>query len=357
MVMEPSLLMLDEPTSGLDSSSSQLLLRALRREALEGVNICMVVHLPSYSLFKMFDDLILLAKGGLMVYNGPVKKVEQYFAGLGVIVPDRFCSVILKDLSERKTPGVFKQYRYYFGRVSKQRLRESKIQAVDFLILFLAGACLALLAKVSDKNFGLTGYTYTVIAVSLLCKIAALRSFSPDRLIYWRESSSGMSSLAYFLSKDTVDHFNTLVKPVVYLSMFYFFNDPRPSFMDYYTVLVSLVYCVTGIAYVFSIFLEPGAAQLSSVLLPVVLTLVSIQQPTKFVKLIANLCYPKWALQAFVISNARSYSGVWLLTRCASLMKTGYDIRNWNRSIIILFLYGAGSRILAYILMVTFRRK
>lgn len=46
MVIEPSLLILDEPTSGLDSSTSQLLLRALRREALEGVNVCMVVHQP-----------------------------------------------------------------------------------------------------------------------------------------------------------------------------------------------------------------------------------------------------------------------------------------------------------------------
>ncbi|KAL6955948.1 ABC transporter G member 28 [Sarracenia purpurea var. burkii] len=46
LVMEPSLLILDEPTSGLDSSSSRLLLRALQREALEGVNICMVVHQP-----------------------------------------------------------------------------------------------------------------------------------------------------------------------------------------------------------------------------------------------------------------------------------------------------------------------
>lgn len=46
MVMEPSLLILDEPTSGLDSSSSNLLLKALRREALEGVNVCMVVHQP-----------------------------------------------------------------------------------------------------------------------------------------------------------------------------------------------------------------------------------------------------------------------------------------------------------------------
>ncbi|KAL7170187.1 hypothetical protein ACSBR2_035111 [Camellia fascicularis] len=89
MVMEPSLLILDEPTSGLDSSSSNLLLRALRREALEGVNISMVVHQPSYALFKMFDDLVLLAKGGITVYHGPVKKVEEYFAGLRITVPER----------------------------------------------------------------------------------------------------------------------------------------------------------------------------------------------------------------------------------------------------------------------------
>lgn len=37
----------------------------------------------------MFDDLILLAKGGLTVYHGPVKHVEDYFSGLGIVVPDR----------------------------------------------------------------------------------------------------------------------------------------------------------------------------------------------------------------------------------------------------------------------------
>lgn len=37
----------------------------------------------------MFDDLILLAKGGLTVYHGPVKKVEEYFTDLGIVVPER----------------------------------------------------------------------------------------------------------------------------------------------------------------------------------------------------------------------------------------------------------------------------
>ncbi|KAM2198559.1 hypothetical protein ACFX1Q_001821 [Malus domestica] len=454
MVMEPSLLILDEPTSGLDSASSQLLLRALRREALEGVNICMVVHQPSYALFKMFDDLVLLAKGGLTVYHGPTKKVEEYFAGLGINVPDRvnppdhFIDILegivateissgvshdelpirwmlhngysvppemrqsatgltissmdensnhetnssgddmmeksfagevwqdvkstvdlhrdrvrlnflkSKDLSNRRIPGLFLQYRYFLGRVGKQRLREARMQAVDYLILLLAGACLGSLANVSDQTFGAGGYTYTIIAVSLLCKIAALRSFSLDRLHYWRESASGMSSLAYFLAKDTIDHFNTMIKPVVYLSMFYFFTNPRSSFADNYVVLVCLVYCVTGIAYALAIFFEQGAAQLSSVLLPVVLTLIATRpQDSALMKNLAKLCYPRWALEAFVTANAERYAGVWLITRCGSLLKAGYNLHNWNLCIIILTFVGIVSRAIAFFCMVTFQKK
>lgn len=192
-----------------------------------------------------------------------------------------------------------------FFRVIKQRLREAQLQAMDYLILLLAGACLGTLAKVSDETMGFLGYTYTVIAVckslpyfyiaylissysdlfslmplllhnlisffnlcikfaALLCKISALRSFTLDRLQFCRESSSGISTLAYFLAKDSIDHFNTIVKPLVYLSMFFFFSNPRSSFIDNYTVLVCLVYCVTGIAYIFAIFLEPSPAQLVS---------------------------------------------------------------------------------------------
>ncbi|KAL9264023.1 ABC transporter G family member 28-like protein, partial [Drosera capensis] len=240
----------------------------------------------------------------------------------------------------------------------KQRLREARIQAVDYLILLLAGACLGTLAKVSDETFGALGYTYTVIAVSLLCKIAALRSFTLDRLQYWRESAAGMSSLAYFLSKDTIDLFNTIIKPLVYLSMFYFFNNPRSSFEDNYVVLVCLVYCVTGIGYAFAIFLEPSPAQLWAVLLPVVLTLIANQdKDSGLMYQIGKLCYTKWALEAFVIANAERYYGVWLITRCGSLMTTGYDLTHWHLCLILLVIAGMISRVVAFMFMVTFQKK
>lgn len=65
------------------------------------------------------------------------------------------------------SPYTFDAYLFMF-RVGKQRLREARIQGVDFLILCLAGVCLGTLAKVSDETFGALGYTYTVIAV---CKL------------------------------------------------------------------------------------------------------------------------------------------------------------------------------------------
>lgn len=451
MVIEPSILLLDEPTSGLDSSSSQLLLRALRREALEGVTICMVVHQPSYTLFKMFDDLVLLAKGGFTVYHGPARRVEEYFAELGINVPERvnppdhFIDILegivtpnadisyeelpvrwllhngypvpadlqqnsvrhststtdveqingttnrvlveqqpslagelwqgmrsnveehhdklrmhlkTKDLSNRKTPGILKQYRYFLGRIGKQRLRDSKIQVIDYLILLLAGACLGSISNVSDQSFGVSGYAFTVIAVSLLGKIAALRTFSLDKLEYWRESSSGMSSLAYFLAKDTVDHFNTAIKPLMYLAMFYSFTNPRSSFTDHYVVLLCLLYCVTGIAYALAILFQPGAAQLWSAILPVVLTLfVTRTQTSSALKTLSDLCYPKWAVEALVVSNAERYDGVWLITRCGALNRSGFDLHDWGLCLLLLMVTGVIFRIFSYICMLIFRRK
>ncbi|KAL1553208.1 ABC transporter G family member 24-like [Salvia divinorum] len=442
LVVEPSLLFLDEPTSGLDSSSSQLLLRALKREALEGVNICAVVHQPSYSLFNMFDDLILLAKGGLTAYHGEVRDVEGYFAGLGINVPDRinppdyFIDILEgmvkphtstgvtyeelplrwklhkghpvppdmqrtvsgvgvpatnansrnqenlefmhnlkyrvealldvvgntlfkpKDLSRRQTPSILAQYRHFLARVAKQRLREARIQAIDYLILLLAGAFMGLIAKSRDENFGAPGYTYTIIATSLLCKITALRTFSLDKLQYRRERASGISSLAHFVAKDTTDHFNTLIKPLVYLSMFYFFSNPRSTFLDNYIVLLCLVYCVTGVAYTLAIFLEPGPSQLCSVLLPVVLTLLSTQpKDSQFNKILTRLCYPSWALEAFIVSNAKSYHGVWLIQRCGALLKMGYNLHNWTLCISLLIATGAGCRVFAFIGMLALQNK
>ncbi|KAM3303076.1 ABC transporter G family member 28-like [Capsicum chacoense] len=165
-----------------------------------------------------------------------------------------------------------------------------------------------------------------------------------------------MNSLAYFLAKDTVDHINTIVKPAVYLSMFYFFNNPRSSILDNNVVLLCVVCFVTGITYALAIYFEPGQAQLWSVLLSVVLTLVA-SKDSAFTAIVGDYIYSKWALEAFIIANAKRYSGVWLITRCGVLRKKGYALDHWYPCLLKLILLGAASRCVAFLLLITFQKK
>ena len=52
-----------------------------------GVTVAAVIHQPSHLVFAMFDDLLLLAKGGRTVYYGPQLGVQQYFESLGYELP------------------------------------------------------------------------------------------------------------------------------------------------------------------------------------------------------------------------------------------------------------------------------
>lgn len=74
----------DEPTSGLDSTSSATLTKQLKHIAVEqGVTIAAVIHQPSIATFLEFDDLLLLGKGGQVIYQGPVKAAKDYFSSIG----------------------------------------------------------------------------------------------------------------------------------------------------------------------------------------------------------------------------------------------------------------------------------
>ncbi|OBA28057.1 hypothetical protein HANVADRAFT_51777 [Hanseniaspora valbyensis NRRL Y-1626] len=73
LVAKPSLLLfLDEPTSGLDSNSSWNIIQFLKALADSGMSILCTVHQPSATLFEEFDRLLLLKRGGEMVYFGDI---------------------------------------------------------------------------------------------------------------------------------------------------------------------------------------------------------------------------------------------------------------------------------------------
>ncbi|CAB9520211.1 transporter G family member [Seminavis robusta] len=75
----PAVLFADEPTSGLDSLSASVVVASLEKAAKqEGLTIVCTIHQPSRSVFEAFDNLLLLRKGGVCVYNGPIKGLQAH---------------------------------------------------------------------------------------------------------------------------------------------------------------------------------------------------------------------------------------------------------------------------------------
>ena len=72
LVTNPSVLFLDEPTSGLDSRSARIVMDVVAKIARSGRTVVATIHQPSSEIFFRFDQLLLLKRGGNVVFFGSV---------------------------------------------------------------------------------------------------------------------------------------------------------------------------------------------------------------------------------------------------------------------------------------------
>lgn len=88
LVADPSILILDEPTSGLDSSTSLQVCSMLQELAfVKNIVVIAIIHSPSMRTYEQFDDLMLLGKGGHVVYHGPRLLANKWFKRCGFPLP------------------------------------------------------------------------------------------------------------------------------------------------------------------------------------------------------------------------------------------------------------------------------
>ena len=84
LIREPTVLFLDEPTSGLSSADSEKVMILLKEQTLKGKLIVVNIHQPSSEIFKQFDRLWLLDKGGYPVYDGnPIDAISYFKRTIG----------------------------------------------------------------------------------------------------------------------------------------------------------------------------------------------------------------------------------------------------------------------------------
>ncbi|KAJ3150751.1 hypothetical protein HK101_001925 [Irineochytrium annulatum] len=87
MLTDPAVLLLDEPTSGLDAFTARGMVELLASLAAQGRTVVCTIHQPRSDLFPLFEGVVLLARGGRVVYEGPGRAMAPHFAQLGYKLP------------------------------------------------------------------------------------------------------------------------------------------------------------------------------------------------------------------------------------------------------------------------------
>jgi ABC-type multidrug transport system ATPase subunit len=521
LVADPTLLFLDEPTSGLDSTSSFEVLNALKQLSRKGITVITVIHQPRFSIYSMFDSVLLLGVGGKTVYLGPTEYSLAHFERIGFKLPqnenpaDFFMDLIsghierdgdanfkpqdlftmwaklkdgtptsankllreeedpkqgpdagldsatvaalhpswapattsankllreeedpkrpdagldsatvaalheaflqadvgksgkllkwqlpklflgatdedvaalliemdvdkdggltfdelingiramllgkspakrtvteerqrefllegtLGDLSApsaRQAPSLVTQLWAFLRRASIQALRAYDTKALDlFLALFgglVTGSCFQ--SKSTSLARLPTVVMMSCLVIGVVTCVAALRPFGQERMMYWRETASGASPLAYFLTKNLVFMVDTIVLPMGFLASSRFLLAPLIPFEEHALLLALCSWSSTGLGMLLSTSLSPQKSLLVGVMAPLVLAFMTGVTPSLVemgdFSVITYFSFNRWVteylvVQELAVSAVRSRSVA--MTAVATMQRVGYSI-------------------------------
>ncbi|POM74939.1 Pleiotropic drug resistance protein ABC Superfamily, partial [Phytophthora palmivora] len=212
MAAQPSVLFLDEPTSGLDARSAKVIMDGVRKVADSGRTVLCTIHQPSTDVFHMFDSLLMLKRGGEMVYFGDLghecKALINYFEAIPGV----------QRITDGYNPATWMMEVIGAGVASQHQVGQSneERQGTDFVKYFNTSANKELLdAKMAEA--GLFQPSEQLKPVSFSKKRAASNNtqlrFLLDRFftLYWRTPS-------YNLTRLFISVFLGLVFGLVYVS-------------------------------------------------------------------------------------------------------------------------------------------
>jgi len=90
---------------------------------------------------------------------------------------------------------------------------------------------------------------------NLLVGVAFIETFSRNKLILWREVSSGYSCTTYFLSQNTIDIPLLFCYSVTYAIIYVSLCTPLCSHILFWTTLILMGFASSGLAYLFAVYL------------------------------------------------------------------------------------------------------
>ncbi len=263
LIREPAILFLDEPTSGLSSADSEMVIDLLKELVRKDKLVFVVIHQPSSDIFKQFDKLLVLDKGGYPVYYGHPLQGIAYFreqaqyadvkniecSECGTVKPEEIFNILEASVldaygrptSQRKIepeewyqrfkqninpppikeatklpsiifhpPSKLKQFAIFFIRDAKTKLANISYLLITFSEAPLLALLLAFILRynIEGKDYFLYGninlivYLFIAVIVALFLGMTlSAEEIIKDRKIQKREHFLNLSRHSYLFSK------------------------------------------------------------------------------------------------------------------------------------------------------------
>ena len=262
LIREPAVLFLDEPTSGLSSADTEKVINLLKEQTQKGKLIVVNIHQPSSDVYKLFDRLWLLDKGGYPVFDGnPIDAITYFKTAAnyadaetsacptcGNVNPEIVLNIIdekalnsngeisderkmspqewhelylenraelsepvVKDVphSDQKKPNAFKQFLIFLSRNFRTKITNVQYLCITLLEAPLLAVVCALLTRYAPPegysvmdNKNLVSYFFMAIIVATFIGMSgSAEEIIKDRALLKRESFLNLSYGSYISSK------------------------------------------------------------------------------------------------------------------------------------------------------------
>jgi ABC-type multidrug transport system ATPase subunit len=301
LLREPNILFVDEPTSGLSSVDSEIVMNLLDAQTYKGKLVIVNIHQPSSEIYKMFDRILIIDKGGYQVFYGNPTEAIIYFkrhsnhanpeedqcSECGNVDSDQILQIIeakvvdehgkatrirkvspkewaekfrennfgiaQKFNSEKRVlpdnsysiPGLFKQSRIFFIRDLLSKLANRQYALISLLGAPFLAFLLAYFTKYKidgqyhfSENENLPSYLFMSVITSLFMGlIISAEEIVKDRKILKRESFLNLSWFSYLNSKVMIMFLISAIQTILFIIIGNYILEIKGMTGSYFIIL------------------------------------------------------------------------------------------------------------------------
>jgi len=301
LIREPTILFVDEPTSGLSSVDSETVMNLLNEQTYRGKLVIINIHQPGSDIYKMFDKIMIIDKGGYQIFYGNPTEAIVYFKtkashanededrciACGNVNTDQLLHIIEakvvnehgkpthirkvtpKEWAERfqedadkikqkissvkkklpanyySIPGLLKQSKIFFIRDLLSKLANRQYILISLLGAPLLALLLAHFTKYAageeyhfSENENLPAYLFMSVITSLfLGLMISAEEIVKDRKILKRESFLNLSWFSYLNSKIILMFLISAIQTISFILIGNFILEIKGMTFSYWIVL------------------------------------------------------------------------------------------------------------------------